>query len=77
MLLEIPDDLVRLAEANSTDLRTALAIQLYADNRLDHSDACRLAGISAMTFNRELLSRGISIHIYPPIPLCDPCRKAG
>lgn len=65
MQLEIPDDIVRQAEANASDLRLSLAIQLYADNRIDHPNACRLAGLSAAVFNRELLTRQIGIQQYP------------
>ena len=65
MLLNVPDDIVRRAEANATDLQTALAIQLYADNRIDHGDACRLSGLPPTMFNRELLSRALSLQQYP------------
>ncbi len=37
--LSIPDDIVRRAEINATDIRIALALQLYVDNRIDHTDA--------------------------------------
>lgn len=65
MQLDIPDDILRLAEANATDLRIALAVQLYADNRINHAEAVRLSGLSVAAFNRELLSRQISIQQYP------------
>jgi predicted HTH domain antitoxin len=67
MNLRIPDDIVERAEAGAGDLLLALAIQLYADNRIDHADACRLAGASRADFNREIVTRGISIHLYPAI----------
>ena len=65
MLLEIPDDIVRRAETNATELNLLLAIQLYADNRIDHADACRLSRLSAAALNRELLDRQIGIQEYP------------
>ncbi len=65
MDLQLPDDILRKAQANQSDLRLAIAITLYADNRLDHSDACRLAGMPSASFNRELLHRAISIQQYP------------
>ena len=65
MDLEIPDDIVRRAEASEADLRLLLAIQLYADNRIDHADACRLANLSAGRLNGELLTRQIGIQQYP------------
>jgi predicted HTH domain antitoxin len=75
MNLRIPDDIVARAEAGGGELLLALAIQLYADNRIDHADACRLAGISRPDFNREIVTRGISIHLYPAIARRH--RKAG
>lgn len=67
MRLDVPDDIVQLAEVNAGDLLLAMAIQLYADNRIDHSDACRLARMPRGQFNSELAGRGISIHMYPRI----------
>ena len=65
MKIEIPNEIIRRADASAGELRVALAIQLYADNRLDYADAVKLAGIPKSIFNRELLSRGISIQEYP------------
>ena len=75
MNLKIPDDIVARAEAGGGELLLALAIQLYADNRIDHGDACRLAGVTRPDFNREIVTRGISIHLYPAI--AHRRRKAG
>jgi len=75
LLIEVPDNIVRHAEANATDLRTAMAIQLYTDNRIDHSDACKLAGLPPGEFNRELIERGIPVQEYPPAGLLR--REAG
>lgn len=72
MNLELPDELVRLAQANQTELRLALAIQLYADNRLDHVSALALADIPESVFNRELLARNLVVQKYPA-----PRRSAG
>ena len=65
MRLNVPDDIVMRAEANAGDLRIALAIQLYTDNRIDYADACRLARMPAAGFNRELFARAISVQQYP------------
>lgn len=65
MHFHLPDDILRRAEAGRTDVRMAVAIGLYADNRIDHADACRLAGVSPAAFNRELLHRAISVQQYP------------
>ena len=66
MQIEVPDDIVKRAEVNATDLRIALAVQLYADNRIDHADARRLAGLSPERMSRELVDRDITIQLYPP-----------
>ena len=66
MHLQLPDDILHKAEANNADLRLAIAIGFYADNRLDHVEACRLAGMRPSEFNRELLHRGICVQQYPP-----------
>ena len=66
MRIEVPEDIVRRAQTSVVELKIALAVQLYADNRIDHTDACRLAGISPAEFNRELVSRALCIQQYPP-----------
>jgi predicted HTH domain antitoxin len=68
MRVNVPDDIARRAEAGAAELRVALAIQLYADNRIDHADACRLARLRPSAFNRELLARGIGVQQYPAGP---------
>ena len=67
MYVEIPDDILRMAEANAGDVLLAVAVQFYADNRIDYEDACRLAGVSKGQMNGELARRGIGIHQYPSI----------
>jgi len=67
MRITLSDDILRRAEANETDIRLAVAVTLYADNRIDHADACRLAKMPPVIFNRELLNRGISVQQYPPL----------
>ena len=73
MNLDVPEDIVARAEANESDLLFAMAIGLYADKRIDLVQACRLARISPPTLTRELVSRGIVVHLAPD----DPCRQAG
>ena len=65
MHIEVPDDIVRIAETNEIELRIAIALQLYVDNRVDHADACRLADLPVRAFNRELLSRALCVQQYP------------
>lgn len=76
MQVTIPDDIVRRAQANALDVRLAVAIQFYADNRIDHDEACRLAGMAPVKFNRELLERKISVQQYPAANF-RPRRSAG
>ena len=65
MKLTVPDDIVRRGELSAADLRLALAVQLYADNRIDHADAHRLAGVSPTALTAELLRLGLSVQDYP------------
>ena len=65
MKLTLPDDILRRGGINATDVRIALAVQLYADNRVDHADACSLAGVPAEWLNRELLRLGLGVQEYP------------
>lgn len=67
MLLPVPDAIVHRAEANASDLLVALAVQLYADNRIDYADTCTLAGLSPNALNSELVQRGISVQQYPAV----------
>jgi len=69
MKLTIPDDIMRQAAAGEWDVRLALAVQFYADNRLDHADACRLAGMTPDAFNEELLRHGLGVQQYPRVDL--------
>lgn len=64
MHLELPEDIVRRAETNTVELLSILAIQLYADNRLDYADALRLSGLAPPVFNQELIVRALSIQQY-------------
>ena len=63
----IPDDIIIKAQANLNDISMAVAVEFYADNRIDHADACRLANTSPECFNRELLRRGLGIQICTPV----------
>ena len=67
MKLELPDDVVARAEISPRELRLALATQLYAEHRIDHNDACLLAGVLPGTLNRELTERDISVIRYPKL----------
>ena len=65
MQLDLSDDILARAEANANECRLILAVELYADNRIDHEDACRLAEVAPAILNRELLHRGFTIQQYP------------
>jgi len=66
MKLELPEEVIRRAEASSRELRLLLAVQLYADRRIDYHDACRLAEVVPAILDQELSLRNISILRYPP-----------
>ena len=68
MWMEIPDSVVRQAETNATEMALLLAVQLYADNRIDHGAAARLARVSPASFTRELLRRSLGVQVYPSQP---------
>ena len=76
MQINVPDDIMARAELGISDTLLALAVQLYADNRIDHADACRLADTSAGAFNAELLRNGLSVQQYPSVHLTSQ-RSAG
>lgn len=75
MHVEVPDELLRKAQANAGDVLLAIAVQFYADNRIDYEDALRLAAVAPIELNRELVCRGISLQLYPNSQLL--CRHAG
>ncbi len=65
MQIDLSDDIMARAQANTSDVRIAIALQLYSDNRIDHLDGCRLSRLSPKQFNAELLSRDLPIIQYP------------
>jgi len=76
MQLELQDEIVRRAEASAGELRIALAVQLYADNRIDYDDACALARLPKDQFSRELILRQLSIQHYSIRPAGQPPRRS-
>jgi predicted HTH domain antitoxin len=65
MKLELPDDVIQNAEITVRELRMSLAVQLYADHRIDYHDACRLAEVVPAVLDLELTERNISVLRYP------------
>ena len=69
MHLFLPDDIIARGELDEQEVRLALAVQLYADNRIDHADSCRLAGLAPAGLDAALLRAGLSLQQYPPVHL--------
>lgn len=67
MKLELSDEVILRAEISARELRLALATQLYSEHRIDHDDACLLAGVLPGVMNRELTERDISVIRYPKL----------
>jgi len=66
MHLLLPDDILARGELNERDVRLALAVQFYADNRIDYADACRLAELDPPKLSAALLKAGLGLQQYPP-----------
>ena len=49
------------------EARLCLAVQLYSDRRLAFMDACELASVLPDVFKRELISRDLSVIVYPEL----------
>ncbi len=60
--LEIPQDVLDVAQMNTHDLRRELALTLYAQNRLSLGKARELAGLSLWEFRQWLGLRRIEAH---------------
>ena len=71
MKLNLPADIVASAELSEYDVRLALAVQLYADNRIYRADACRLADVPPAALNFALLNAGLGLQQYPSNRLAD------
>jgi predicted HTH domain antitoxin len=60
--LEVPQDVLESARMSAADLKTELALALYAQQRLSIGKARELAGMSLWEFRRLLASRHIAPH---------------
>ena len=60
--LEVPQDVLESARMSAADLKTELALALYAQQRLSIGKARELAGISLWEFRQLLASRRIAPH---------------
>ena len=60
--LEIPQDVLDSARMTTDELKTEIAIALYAQGRLSLGKARELAGVSLWEFRQLLASRRIAPH---------------
>ncbi len=60
--LEIPQDILESARLTAAELKTEMAVFLYASGRLSVGKARELAGMSLWQFRQLLASRQISPH---------------
>jgi predicted HTH domain antitoxin len=60
--LEVPQDVLESARMSAADLKTELALALYAQQRLSIGKARELAGMSLWEFRQLLASRHIAPH---------------
>ncbi len=62
MNLEVPQDVLESARLSAAELKTELAIALYAQQRLSIGKARELAGMSLWEFRQLLASRRVPPH---------------
>lgn len=62
MNLEVPQDVLDSARLSAAELKTELAVALYAQRRLSIGKARELAGMSLWEFRQVLAARRISPH---------------
>jgi predicted HTH domain antitoxin len=63
--LEIPQDVLDSARLSIQEMRTELAVHLYAQGRLGLGKAHQLAGLSLWEFRQLLGARRIPAHLAP------------
>ncbi len=61
-ILEVPQDILDSARLTSSELKTELAVYLYAQGRLSVGKARELADMALWEFRQLLASRRISPH---------------
>ncbi len=65
MQIDLPDNVVNDAEITLREAQLALAIQLYADGRVDYAQARQIAKVRARVLDQALAARNLSVVIYP------------
>jgi predicted HTH domain antitoxin len=64
MPLTIPDELLAQAHLTEQEARVEIACHLYDARRISKAAASRLAGLSRVAFEEELLHRGLPLIRY-------------
>jgi predicted HTH domain antitoxin len=62
MSVLISDDVLQAAQISETELNREIAILLFQQKKLGLSKARELSGVPLIEFQRELASRGITVH---------------
>jgi predicted HTH domain antitoxin len=64
--IDVPDaslaDMHLTTEAMTRDMRVAMAIGLFAEGRLTHFQAARLAGMGRVEFSERLVAAHVPVH---------------
>lgn len=62
MTITLPDDVLQSAHLVEAEVKTELALTLFAQERLTLGQAAILAGIGQLDFQRVLAARDIPLH---------------
>jgi predicted HTH domain antitoxin len=62
MQLTINDDIVLSANLSDEDIRLALSLSLFQEDRITLAQAARLCGLDRIAFQHHLAARKIPIH---------------
>lgn len=67
MNIDLPDRIASAAEITRREAQLALAIQLYADGRVDYEQAREIAQVRSRVLDQALAARNLSVVIYPMV----------
>jgi predicted HTH domain antitoxin len=62
MNIILPDEIIQSAQMSADDIKLEIAIVLYHQHKISMGQACRLAGIPLIEFQRQLSRRGLCIN---------------
>lgn len=62
MTVVIPDEIVRATNLSESELKRELAVRLFERERLTLGQACRLAGMNLLDFQRLLGAERVPLH---------------